>query len=77
MSNQNLIDVDNQVEEEVESEKMDDDQTIENTEVITHEVDKLNEYEEINDDDLHVDVKTATTTFKKRNTNTVSEHQIL
>ena len=42
MSNQNLIDVDNQVEEEVESEKMDDDQTIENPEVrevSTHEVD--------------------------------------
>ena len=41
MSNQNLIDVDNQVEEEVESEKMDDDQTIENPEVrevSTHEV---------------------------------------
>ena len=33
MSKNNLIDVDNKVEEEVEYEKMDDDQTIENPEV--------------------------------------------
>ena len=62
MSNQNLIDVDNQVEEEVESEKMDDDQTIENPEVrevSTHEVDELNESEEINDDDLEFDMEIA------------------
>ena len=30
------------------------------TEVSTHEVDELNQYEEINDDDLRVDVKIAT-----------------
>ena len=29
-------------------------------ELSTHEVDELNEYEEINYDDLHVDVKIAT-----------------
>ena len=55
MTNQNLIDVDNQVEEEVDSEKMDHDQTIENPavrEVNTHEVDELNESEEINNDKI-------------------------
>ena len=34
MSKNNLIDVDNKVEEEVEYEKMDDDQTVENPEVV-------------------------------------------